>query len=572
VLVATAGHVDHGKSTLVRALTGVEPDRWAEERRRGLTIDLGFAAFDLPSGAECSFVDVPGHVRFLGNMLAGVAAVDACCFVVAATEGWRAQSEQHLRVLEVLGVRDGVVALTKVDLVDDDDRELARLEIAERLQGSPFRPLDVVPVDATRGAGLDRLRAALDAVACRVSPRPDAGRPRLWVDRSFAVRGAGTVVTGTLLDGRLEVGASLAVGPEGRAVRVRGLQHHGTEVDSVPPGVRTAANLVGVGHRDVRRGDALVDPARWWPAAVVDATLEVFADLGHPVRSRRDHLVHVGSGEHPVVLRVLGAPAIEPGGRGTVRLRLPAALPLAPGDRYVLRDAARQEVVGGGEVLEVDPARPASRARPDRSVDRVVAEWGWIDAVELERRTGERRPATVGRWVVDPAAHAAAVDELRQVLADAGPAGVDVAALDERQRALLAGMDGVVVVAGAARPAAAPDPLADHPWLAALAAAPFAPPPPDGLAPEEVRALVRRGAVVEQDGVHFAPAAVDRAAAEVARLLAGSPAGVTVARVRDVLGTTRRFLLPLLAVLDARGVTRRAGDVRVAGPRLPPAA
>jgi selenocysteine-specific elongation factor len=568
-VVATAGHVDHGKSTLVLALTGTDPDRWEEEKRRGLTIDLGFAWTTLPSGRGIAFVDVPGHVRFLRNMLAGVGAVDACLFVVAATEGWKPQSEEHLRILELLGVRAGVVAVTKAGLVDGDLRELARLEVADRVAGSFLAGAEVVEVDAPAGTGVDALRSALDRMLAATPAAADRGRPRLWVDRAFAARGAGTVVTGTLAGGRLAVGDEVAVVPTGRPARVRGLQSLQVDVDEVGPGNRVAVNLSGVAVGQAGRGTAVVRADQWHPTRTVDATLAVLAALDHDVSRRGAYLAYVGSGEHPVVLRVLGRTAIEPGATGLVRLHLPVALPLLPGDRYVLRETGRGETVGGGEVLDVDPVVPAARAAPDRSVDRVVAERGWVDAGDLDRLTGERREPTVGRWVVDPAAMAAATERLRLAVAGAGALGLDVATLDERDRAVLAGLDDVAVDGGRARPVAAADPLAGHPWLAALAAQPFSPPGPDGVERGEVRELVRRGLVVERDGVWFAASAVDAAAAAVARLLRDRPAGVTVAEVRDALGTTRRHALPLLAHLDATGVTRRRGDVRVAGPRLP---
>jgi selenocysteine-specific elongation factor len=271
-------------------------------------------------------------------------------------------------------------------------------------------------------------------------------------------------------------------------------------------------------------------------------------------------------------VRVLGPRPLEPGETGAVRLHLPVPLPLLPGDRYVLREHGRAETVGGGEVLDVDPVRPAARARPDRSVARVVAERGWVDADTLDRLTGTRVAPSVGRWVVDPEVLTAATDELARRVRDAGDLGLDVATLGEHERAVLDRLDDVVVDAGRARPAGRRDPLAGHPWLAALRAEPFAPPPPDGVDPVEVRELVRRGLVVRVDGLCFASSALDAAAGIVARLLADRPEGVTVAEVRDALGTTRKHALPLLGRLDATGVTRRRGDRRVAGPRLPPAA
>ena len=569
-VVATAGHVDHGKSTLVIALTGMDPDRFTEEKERGLTIDLGFAWTALPSGRELAFVDVPGHVRFIKNMLAGVGAVDACLFVVAATEGWKPQSEEHLRILELLGVESGLVALTKVGDLDADDVELRRIEVGERVEGTFLAGADVVAVDAVAGTGVDELRAALDRVLAATPTAVDRGRPRLWVDRVFAARGAGTVVTGTLAGGSFRVGDELEVAPAGIAVRVRGLQSHQRDRQTVGPGHRVAVNLSGVGHDRLARGDALVRPGQWVATTTIDCELAVLATLDHDVSRRGAFQAYLGSGEHAVRVRVLGAEAIPPGGTGFVRLHLPTALPLLPGDRYVLRESGRAETVGGGEVLDVAPVLAAAHARPSRSVERVIAERGWVEAAELERLTGERRESVVGRWVADPHAVEQAVHRVRTMVDDAGPLGLDVSTLSERDRAVLETLDDVTVTAGRARPASAgDDDLAAHPWVQALAASPFTPPPPDGVGREELRELTRRGLVVERDGCWFAASAIDEAARVVAKLLAASPEGVTVAAVRDALGTSRKFLLPLLGRLDATGVTRRRGDLRVPGPRLP---
>ncbi len=571
-VVATAGHVDHGKSTLVLALTGMDPDRFAEEKERGLTIDLGFAWTTLASGRQLAFVDVPGHVRFLKNMLAGVGAVEACLFVVAATEGWKPQSEEHLRILELLGVRHGLVALTKVGLVDADTRELARMELADMVAGTFLAGAEVVEVDVPGGEGVDELRAALDRLLDVAPTAADRGRPRLWVDRVFAAKGSGTVVTGTLAGGPLSVDDELVTAPGGRKVRVRGLQSLQQAQSRVEPGSRVAVNLSGVARDDLARGDALVRPGQWRPTRAFDASLHTLAALGHEVGRKGAYQLYVGSGEHPVTLRVLagGPPAgIAPGEEGLVRLRLPVAVPLLPGDRFVLRESGRDETVGGGEVLDVAPVLAARRARPSRSVDRVVAERGWVLADELERLTGERREPEVGRWVVAPNALATAVSELRALIEGAGPLGLDVAGLDERRRAVLARLDGMVVDGGRVRAASAADPLADHPYVAALEAGGFSPPEPDGVDRAELSELVRRGLVVERDGVYFAPSTVDEAAHRLALALAAHPEGVTVAQVRDALGTTRRHALPLLAHLDATGVTRRRGDVRIGGPRLP---
>jgi selenocysteine-specific elongation factor len=577
-VLATAGHVDHGKSTLVEALTGTNPDRLAEERERGLTIDLGFAWTRLPSGAELAFVDVPGHVRFIKNMLAGVGAVDACLFVVAATEGWKPQSEEHLRILELLGVRSGLLALTKVAAIDDEWRQLARLDVTDHVAGTFLAKSEIVEVDAPAGRGVDDLRSALDRLIDVTPTAVDRGRPRLWVDRSFSARGSGTVVTGTLTGGSLEVGEELLViGPTMRGphrVRVRALQSHNETRASAGPGRRVAVNLSGLAHERPYRGDALVRPGQWFMSRRLDCSLGVLATLDHEVSRRGAFQAYLGSGEHPVGVRVLGGQALAPGTEGHVRLHLPVALPLLPGDRYVLRESGRSETVGGGEILDVDPLLPASKAAPSRSVSRVLAERGWVEADMLERLTGERRPPDVaGRWVVDPGALDEVAESVRAAVAGAGPLGLDLATLDDRQRAVAATLEGVLTEGGRARPAstgAAQQTLATHPYLAALRAEPFSPPGPEGrIERAELRELVRLGLVVERDGCYFAVEAVDQAARVVARLLRDHPEGVTVASVRDALGTTRKFLLPLLAHLDASGVTRRRGDLRVAGPRVP---
>jgi len=566
-VVATAGHVDHGKSSLVQALTGTNPDRWDEEKRRGLTIDLGFAHTTLAGGEGISFVDVPGHVRFLRNMLAGVGGVDACLFVVAATEGWKPQSEEHLRILELVGLRHGVVAMTKIDAVDDEWRDLQEMDIADRLAGTFLEGAPVVGVSSTTGAGLDALRSALAALVRGTPGAADTGRPRLWVDRVFAAKGSGTVVTGTLTGGTVGIDDQLSAA--GRSVRVRGIQSHGERHDRIGPGNRVALNLAGVDHADLQRGDAVVVPSQWRPTHRFDAELQVLPSLAHEVSRRGAFFAYIGSGEFPVRLRVLGSERIAPGGSGLVRLHLATPLPLVLGDRFVLRESGRDETVGGGEVLDVKPLLPASRARPDRSIDRIVTEHGWIEADELLAITGERREPDIGRWVVDPGAAARTVGSVRERVLAAGDVGLDVASLDDRERAVLSGIDDVAVTDGRARHAAARDPFADHPLLAVLQAGGFAPPDPAGVDRGELRELIRRKLVVEREGICFHPAAIDAAALAAARLLAEHPAGFTVSQFRETLGVTRKHAMPLAAELDARGITRRRDDLRIAGPRLP---
>ena len=466
-------------------------------------------------------------------------------------------------------MRHGIVALTKVDLVDDEWRELAHMEVADHVAGTFLDGVPIVPVAATAGYGLDDLRAALDGLVAATPSATDRGRARLWVDRVFSAKGAGTVVTGTLAGGVLAVGDHVAVGPHRRAARVRAIQSLGRTHERIGPGNRVALNLSGIEHTDVTRGDAVVPPDRWHHTRRIDASLLVLDALDHEVTRRGAYTAYVGSGEFPVRLRVLGDATLVPGDTGSVRLHLPTALPLLPGDRFVLRESGRSETVGGGEVLDVAPIRPASKARPDRSVDRVVAERGWIRVDELARLTGEDRSPTVGAWVAAPGVVEAVAATLRVRVTGAGELGLDVALLDERERAVLATLDDVEQAGGRARPALVRDTLAEHPFLAALQATPFAPPGADGVDRGALRQLVQRGLVIERDGVHFAATAVEEAARVAADLLVTRPEGFTVAELRDAIGATRKHALPLAAELDARGVTRRRGDMRIGGPRLP---
>jgi selenocysteine-specific elongation factor len=568
-VISTAGHVDHGKSTLVHTLTGIDPDRWAEEKARGLTIDLGFASCKLPSGRAVAIIDVPGHVRFIKNMLAGVGAIDACIFVVAATEGWKPQSEEHLRILELLGVQHGVIALTKVGVADDDLRELARIDVEEHVAGTFLEGAELIEIDCIDGIGVDDFRSALDRLLDSTPSAEDVGRPRLWIDRAFAAKGAGTVVTGTLTGGRLRVDDEIVLWPDGRPVRVRGLQSHHESRTKIGPGNRVAINLSGVSHEDVERGHVLVAPAQWHVTRRVDAELRVLSSLTHVVSRRGAYVAYIGSGEQPVKLRILGPNSIAPGQTGLVRMHLRDAVPLLPGDRFVLRESGRSETVGGGAVLDVEPIVPASRARPDRSVDRVIAERRWIEPERLRLLTGERRAPTVGKWVVDPDVLEGTLAALRARIQAAGPLGLDVASLDEHERAALTLLDEIAVEAGRARPRGQADPLADHPYVAALEAALLAPPDPVGVDRGELRELVKSGRVVEVDGVFFAASAFDRAAELCAQLLREHTEGFTVADFRDAAHNSRKHALPILNRLDTTGVLRRRGDLRIAGPRLP---
>jgi selenocysteine-specific elongation factor len=595
-VVATAGHVDHGKSSLVLALTGTDPDRWPVEKARGLTIDLGFAFTTLPSGQELGFVDVPGHVRFLKNMLAGVGAVEAAVLVVAATEGWMPQSEEHLRILDLLGIRHGLAVISKADLVDEELLELARLEVEEHVATSAFAPAAVLAVDSRSGRGLPELRTALDHMLRAAPLAADRGRPRLWVDRVFAAKGAGTVVTGTLAGGRLALDAEVIILPGRRRARVRKIESHHRELAEAGPGIRVALNLAGVDHTDLARGHALVLPGQWAQAAVVDAALSTLP--GTTFARRGAFKAYIGSGEHDVRLRLLG------GEEPYARIHLSAALPLAPGDRLVLRDPGSQETVGGAEVLDVAPvgrARLAPPRLPLPTGQRLLAGRPWLRPGELVALAGvdAAGAARLARELVEGGEAVAVMDgeylvaapALDQVRRQATEAlaehhrrhplepGLDLSALGPvvgldpaRARAALEGAAGIVVEHGRARLASHLARVADEPeahkLLAALDAEPFSPPAPEevGTRPEIVRGLIREGLLIDLDGLIFSAAGLDKAR-DVIRQGLSENGSLTVAQARDLLGSSRKYVLAVLARFDAEGVTRRRGDERLPGPK-----
>ncbi|HEU5034759.1 MAG TPA: selenocysteine-specific translation elongation factor, partial [Mycobacteriales bacterium] len=392
-VVATAGHVDHGKSALVRALTGMEPDRWAEERRRGMTIDLGFAWTTLPGGRDIAFVDVPGHERFVTNMLAGVGPAPAALVVVAADEGWMPQTAEHVAVLDALGVRHALVVVTKSDLADPDP---VALDAVERLGDTSMRGAEVVRVSARTGAGLDLLSAALARLLAAL-PRPDLTQPvRLWVDRAFTIRGAGTVVTGTLAAGRLRVGDELELHPTGRRVAVRGLQTRKQPSECVDAVARVAVNLRGVDRDAVARGMALTTPAAWQPSSELDVVVDL-------PPAHQQLVVHVGAAAVPARARRLDAHA--------ARLRLASPLPLHLGDRLLLREPSTRQL-WPADVAELAPRplrrrgdaqRAAADLRLPASAPQLVDRHGIVTTAQLrawgvEPTGGQGR--RVGRWHV----------------------------------------------------------------------------------------------------------------------------------------------------------------------------
>lgn len=615
-VIGTAGHIDHGKTALVKALTGVDTDRWAEEKRRGITIDLGFAPLALSAAIQASVVDVPGHEGFVRNMLAGATGIDVALLVIAADEGFMPQTEEHLAIVELLGVGRGIPVITKQDLVEREWLELVRAEVTERLRSSRVRWEAAVATSAVSGDGLAELKEALSRVAEDLIERPADDLFRLPIDRVFAVAGAGTVVTGSTWSGTVAVGDSVHLLPLGREARIRSIEVHGQTAERAVPGRRTALALVGVDKGELARGHVAVTGPGWHTTTLVDTAVELLAAARKPIASRTRVRVHVGTAE--VLARLVQTRAIGPGERGLARLALEGPLVTRGGDRFVLRSFSPVTTIGGGVVLDPFPSR-RSRLRQRRlRADQTPA--ARLGALAAEAGlTGLARESLAVRLGELPGSVTAVIAAVAEGLLDLGDT---VVAAD-------------VVVAEAARLAEVlrryhgEHPLDPGMSLQALRAAVAAPAPPsavidavlergvgerrfeiagsvvhlpawrpalDRQASDAREKLVRRvteggwqvptlgelerefpGAPVRallshlvRDGtleaVDAERYAAKRALAEFRTALEATLTELgraTPAELRDRLGLTRKYLIPLLEWADRRGITRRAGDARV---------
>lgn len=365
-VIGTAGHVDHGKSTLVKAMTGIDPDRLKEEKRREMTIDLGFAWLTLPSGESVGVVDVPGHQDFIKNMLAGVGGIDAALFVIAADEGVMPQTREHLAILNLLEIPRGIIALTKTDMVDDEDwLELVQADIAETMTGTVLAQAPIIPVSALQGDGLPVLLETLDAMLADAPPRANRGRPRLPVDRVFSISGFGTIATGTLLDGELQVGQEVEILPQRIKSRVRGLQSHKKSVEAATPGSRTAVNLTGISTDALNRGNVITTPGWLEPSQLIDVHLKLLTDAPKALRHNQEIEVFTGAAEIGGYARLLGTRQLEPGQEGWVQLRLVDRIPVVKGDHFIIRQPSPSLTIGGGVVVDPLPRRRHRRFRPE---------------------------------------------------------------------------------------------------------------------------------------------------------------------------------------------------------------
>ncbi len=618
-ILATAGHIDHGKSALVKALTGNDPDRLPEEKQRGITIDLGFAHLEL-AGHNLGIVDVPGHQDFVKNMVAGVGAVDLALLVVAADDGWMPQTEEHLQILSYLGAACGVVALTKSDLVEDTaEREN---EIRQQLQNSPLTDAAIIPVSAHAGTGLEELKTALTATAETMPPHTNDGQPRLAVDRVFSLQGIGTVVTGTLTGGTLTKGDTVTAHPPGRDTRIRTLQSHNRAQDTAQPGTRTALNLADAARGDLPRGATITLPALAATSSTLDVLLERSARLpvdSTPLRNDTRVRVHHGSGHWPARLVLVEGKTLAPGAAQLAQLRLDQPVCVWPGDRIVIRNWPESATLAGGRVLDAKGNRSGLRSANHKGFLQTRAAApddaeAWISSLlkrdGIARRDSILRPSTfstaeinaavaarveagsallVGDWIADgprweqarktmanavnaehrdhPERPGLALELLRPLAAKAFSVGDVFVELVECLCQNGFKRQAKHLVSLTHKPTLPPHLRAAGEQLRKALAEPD-PPARKNLAgtsegAQALRFLIEAGEVVEVSPELAMGAAQFNRFRMLLKKHLRTHTQATASELRQALGTTRRILIPILEKMDRDGVTQRQGDVRV---------
>ncbi len=617
-VIGTAGHVDHGKSTLVNALTGIDPDRLPEEKEREMTVDLGFAWLTLPSGREVSIVDVPGHERFIKNMLAGVGAIDLALLIVAADESVMPQTREHLAILDLLQIRRGLVVVTKTDLADEVMVELVKAEIEDVLEGTCFQGAQMVGVSAHTGEGLDDLKEAIDAILDDTQARADLGRPRLPVDRCFSITGFGTVVTGTLIDGGFAVGQEVELAGSGQKARIRGLQSHQSHVDQTQPGVRLAVNLSGIARDDVPRGEVLTTAGWLHPTRRLDARLRMVKGARHSLRHNQGVSFHLFTSESNARVRLLDADRLTAGTEGWVQILLNDPVPAVKGDFFIIRSA--EDTLGGGQIVDPAPRRRHRRFDPE-VVERmmmldqgtgedilftVAEQRGPCELAELSQHSNLPQPevleriavlesqghvAVLGELGVDngavvfstqgwdvlksklnmalqtyhnqyPLRRGAPVQEIRSRLGLSLPVYQRVVARLAKEGALAE--DGAYLRTPDHQVSLTPEMEKQaSDYVAALGREPYSPPTDQSVDREILAVLADQGKVVKiNDSIVFAAPAFQEMRDRIIGHLKAQET-ITVAETRTMFNTSRKYVLPLLEYLDQQQITRRVGDERV---------
>ncbi len=612
-VIGTAGHIDHGKSLLVRAMTGIDPDRLREEKERGMTIELGFAWLSLPSGREVGVVDVPGHERFVKNMLAGVGGIDLALLIVAANEGVMPQTREHLAILDLIGVSHGIVVITKKDLVDDDLLSLVRMEVEEVIAPTVLAGSPLLAVSAVTGEGVPELKAAIDAMLDKTEPRRDLGRPRLPVDRVFTMSGSGTVVTGTLIDGAFTVGQEVEIVPTGLKSRIRGLQTHKSKLDTATPGSRVAVNLTGLSTEQVNRGDVITRPGWLVPTRLVTARLKMISYLARPVRHGTTVSFHTGASETMAKLRLLESDQLAPGNSAWIQLVLEDPVAVIKGDRYIIRSP--METIGGGTIVDAH-ARRLRRFRPEIIENLQAREAGTPEEIMLallETRQPLERNSLISQANLPADAAGQAIDALlkeTQVVAIGEPGrellftgagwakigAIIASALEDYHKKFPArpgmprielaarlklGNRGQAAIARLAQEGRAVEEgsivrMPSHTikltpaqqaaldrFQKALRENPYNPPSEAVPEPDILAILVARGEAVKvAEGIVYSKQAFDDMVARItARIRENGK--VSLGEVRDMFGSSRKYVQALLEYLDGERITKRVGDDRV---------
>ena len=598
-VIATAGHVDHGKTTLIKALTGIDADRLEEEKRRGLTIDLGFAWISLNDGPKVGIVDVPGHERFIKNMLAGMGAIDVVMFVVAANEGWKPQSQEHLDIIDLLGISSGVIVITKTDTVDAETLGRVEDQITDRLRGTTLEGAARCRVSATTGAGIDELRSSLAKALEAAGGAPDVARPRLWIDRVFSMKGSGTVVTGTLLGGSLARDEEVEVLPSGQRARIRSIESHNESHTRIAPGNRVALNLVGASLDGLHRGNVIARPGSFSKTARFLARLRLLPGVERKTVERGAFKVYIGSAEEDAAIRVLG----EYNDDLLVSLSIEHDLPAVFGDRFVMREAGRRQTIGGGIVIEPRPPDSntkalleTARARadthtPQRYVEVLLEEQGHMRLDEIGARTELSVDNGLPGWAIrlgSFALHPKAYESLAESISkavhehhiahplDQGIAKLELRALvnaettliDEvvdkmLESGLLINLQGALAQPGHSAIVDSPD---KQRLLAELQASGTSVPSLSSLRDRHgvdlVKALLKDGTLVQIDtDIAYEATWLEALKNTISDYVAAN-GSFTVADFRDLASTTRKYAVPLLEYLDRTGFTKRDGDLR----------
>jgi selenocysteine-specific elongation factor len=495
-------------------------------------------------------------------MISGVSGVDIVMLIIDANEGWKPQTEEHLGIIEVLGISSGIVVLTKSDKVDADVLQHREEEISIRLATSSVTWHDTVITSVTANTGISELITQIETLVAAQVTQNQNTRPRLFIDRVFSMKGSGTVVTGTLEGGNLEAASSLVVARTGTAVRIREIQTPGAAVAVAQSGSRCAINLSGIDANELQRGDALVRENDWYMSNAFDARINVLPALQHVLTHRGSFTLHVGTRSQSATIRILQSDSIDPGQSGLVRIRFDNSLPLIPGDRFLLRDTGIGATVGGGVILDVDPRSRVKDAAPDGSAEQILNNRGWLTVDEARQLTGQDIAPIVGTWVASAETLRSTVAALEQQLAMSQ--SLDTATLDAHERDVIATIDGVQINNGIAVRGET-DPLLSHPYVSLFLEAGVTTPDADKLDRNVIRQLVQKKILFEHDNIAFHAETLSSLRPTLEQLWTQHPEGFTMANLRDALGITRKHALPLGNCLDKVGLTKRQADVRIAG-------